>query len=173
VSILGRNFQRDVETPWKLHNWSFWESHFINPPKMQGQVIRMAVYRLAYDDAKVSKSPILVNRKIAECVRTHNHLNLFLYCIKGLYVAAFWTFKKRTRKKEKKSCTCLLKIFPTWYYRKPFLEFLREYWLQTHKCPARTSYLLEKCESKIPWWNLIFASLLERKSLAPNTFYNF
>jgi len=29
------------ETPWSLHIRTFWETHFINPPEVQGQVFRL------------------------------------------------------------------------------------------------------------------------------------
>jgi hypothetical protein len=47
---------------------SFWKTHFINPPEVQGQVVRLVVYRQENYDVNVSKFPISVNRKIAEFV---------------------------------------------------------------------------------------------------------
>jgi hypothetical protein len=47
---------------------SFWKIHFINPPEERGRVVYFAKLRQVNDDAKVSKSPILVNMKIAESV---------------------------------------------------------------------------------------------------------
>ena len=42
---------------------SFWKIHFINPPEVQDQVIRLVVYGLDNSDAKISKYLISVNRK--------------------------------------------------------------------------------------------------------------
>jgi hypothetical protein len=33
------------ESPWSLHIGSFWKTHFINPPEVQGQVFRLLTYR--------------------------------------------------------------------------------------------------------------------------------
>jgi len=56
------------ESTWSLHIGSFWKIHFINPPEVQGQVVGLLIYGLENDDAKISKFPIGVNRKIADCV---------------------------------------------------------------------------------------------------------
>jgi len=53
------------ESPWSLHIRSFWKIHFINPPEVRGQVVSWLNYGKDNCDAKVSKSPISVNRKIA------------------------------------------------------------------------------------------------------------
>ena len=59
--------------PWRrkihrsLHIGSFWKIHFINPPEVQGEVVMLHIHGKYNDDAKVSKSSIWVNRKIAEC----------------------------------------------------------------------------------------------------------
>jgi hypothetical protein len=45
---------------------SFWKIHFLNPPEVRGQVVRVLIYGEYKDEAKVSKSPISVNRKIEE-----------------------------------------------------------------------------------------------------------
>jgi hypothetical protein len=47
---------------------TFWKTHFINPPEVHGQVVRLLIYGKVNCDAKVSKLPIWVNMKIAECV---------------------------------------------------------------------------------------------------------
>ncbi len=44
----------------------------INPPEVQGQVVRLLIYGKVNCDAKVSKSPIWVNNKIAEIVIYQN-----------------------------------------------------------------------------------------------------
>ena len=54
--------------PRSLHVRSFWKIHFINPPEVQRQVVRLLVYERNIDDAKVSESPSWVDRKIAEIV---------------------------------------------------------------------------------------------------------
>jgi hypothetical protein len=51
-----------------FHIRSFWKIHFINPPEVQDQVFRLLIYGQDNGDIKVSKSPIWVNKKIAECV---------------------------------------------------------------------------------------------------------
>jgi hypothetical protein len=61
--------KENSESPWSLHIGSFWEIGFINPPEVQGQIVRLVAHGLENDDAKVSKSPISVNGKIAEPVR--------------------------------------------------------------------------------------------------------
>jgi len=30
------------ESPWSLHNGSFWKIHFINPPEVKGQIVEFA-----------------------------------------------------------------------------------------------------------------------------------
>jgi hypothetical protein len=52
------------ESLWSLHTGSFWKIHFINPPEVRGQVVRLVVYELDKDHAKASKSPVRVHRKI-------------------------------------------------------------------------------------------------------------
>jgi hypothetical protein len=32
------------ECPWSLHIRSFWKTHFINPPEVHGQVVRLLIY---------------------------------------------------------------------------------------------------------------------------------
>jgi hypothetical protein len=51
------------ESPWSLHIRSFWKTHFINPPEVHGQVVRLLIYGKVNCDAKVSKSIIWVNKK--------------------------------------------------------------------------------------------------------------
>jgi hypothetical protein len=53
------------KSPWSLHIGTFWKTHFINPPEEQGQVLRWVNYGRDNYDAKISKTPISVNRKIA------------------------------------------------------------------------------------------------------------
>jgi hypothetical protein len=60
--------QRETGFPWSLHIRSFWKTHFINPPEVHGQVVRLLIYGKVNCDAKVSKLPIWVNMKIAEYV---------------------------------------------------------------------------------------------------------
>jgi len=55
-----------LKSPWSLHIGTFWKTHFINPPEVRGQVVRLVVYGLYTDDAKVSKTPFGVNRKIED-----------------------------------------------------------------------------------------------------------
>jgi hypothetical protein len=52
------------ESPWSLPMRSFWKTHFINPPEVRGQIVRFLIYGKRNNDAKVSKSPIWVNKKI-------------------------------------------------------------------------------------------------------------
>ncbi len=59
---------RETLPPWSSYIRSFWKTNFINPPEAQGQAVRLVVHGVDNDDAKVSKSPISVNRKIAESV---------------------------------------------------------------------------------------------------------
>jgi len=33
------------ESPWSLHIGSFWKTHFINPPEVQGQAVNLLTYR--------------------------------------------------------------------------------------------------------------------------------
>jgi hypothetical protein len=56
------------ESPWSLYMRSFWKMAFTNPPEEGGQVVRWLNYGKDIYDAKVSKSPSWVNRKIAETV---------------------------------------------------------------------------------------------------------
>jgi hypothetical protein len=71
------------KSPWSLHIRSFWKTLFINPPEVQRHVVRLLIYERNIDDDKVSKSPIMVNRKIAEYMpckqpaKTPNLLNIF------------------------------------------------------------------------------------------------
>jgi len=44
------------------------ENHFHKFPRRARQAVKLQVYGPVIEDAKVSKSPILVNRKIAEIV---------------------------------------------------------------------------------------------------------
>jgi hypothetical protein len=45
--IQGRQRRKapkgNSESPWSLHMRSFWKTHFINPPEVQGQVVRLVV----------------------------------------------------------------------------------------------------------------------------------
>jgi hypothetical protein len=56
------------KSPRSLRIRSFLKIHFINPPEVQGQVFGLVFYQQDNDGAKISKSPIWVNRKIAEIV---------------------------------------------------------------------------------------------------------
>jgi hypothetical protein len=61
------------ESPWSLHIGSFWKTHFINPPEVRARVVEQLINRWNDEDAKVSKSTILVNGKIAEIVPISAH----------------------------------------------------------------------------------------------------
>jgi hypothetical protein len=50
-----------LKSPWSLHIGPFWKTHFINPPEVHGQIVRLPVYRKNNDGTKVSKSSILIN----------------------------------------------------------------------------------------------------------------
>jgi hypothetical protein len=43
---------------WSLHIDSFWKIHFINPPEVRGQVLRLLAYGQDVDDTGESKSPM-------------------------------------------------------------------------------------------------------------------
>jgi hypothetical protein len=58
----------EIDTFWSLAMRSFWKTRFINPPEVGGQVVELLNYGKEKDDAKLSKSPISVNRKIADSV---------------------------------------------------------------------------------------------------------
>jgi hypothetical protein len=47
---------------------TFWKIHSINPPEVQDQVVDLLIYGKDNDDAKISKFPIWVNRKVADYV---------------------------------------------------------------------------------------------------------
>jgi hypothetical protein len=66
---------------WSLHMRSFWKVQFINPSEEGGQVVKLQIHSRVNDDAKVSKSPIWVNRKIAEYVPRKSGKN-----IRGEYI---------------------------------------------------------------------------------------
>jgi len=51
-----------------LHIRSFWKIHFINPPEVQGQIVRAFFYGQDNDDANLPKIQIRVNMKIAGIV---------------------------------------------------------------------------------------------------------
>jgi hypothetical protein len=63
-----RNASKREASPWSLHIGCFWETHIINHPEVQDQVVDLLIYGKDSDDAKVSKSHIWVNRKIAAIV---------------------------------------------------------------------------------------------------------
>jgi hypothetical protein len=68
INSENKKAPKRFSSPWRFHIGSFWKIHFINPPEEQGQAVDLFSYGKENDDAKVSKSPILVNMKIAESV---------------------------------------------------------------------------------------------------------
>jgi len=70
---------KGIQIPWRLHIRSFWKIHFINPPEVQGQVVKLFVYGWKNDDPKISKSPISVNGKIADIVPLGNLPNARIF----------------------------------------------------------------------------------------------
>jgi hypothetical protein len=70
------------KSPWSLYIRYFWKTHFINPPEVRDQVVRLVFYGEKKDNAKVSKSPIWVNRKITE-YHTPNSQIFPHYCMNG------------------------------------------------------------------------------------------
>ena len=43
------------ESPWSLHIGTFWKTHFINPPEVQGQVVR-SKGMVGYDSRKLAQN---------------------------------------------------------------------------------------------------------------------
>ncbi len=82
ASWIERLFERKgskriLEPLWSLHIGIFWEIHFINLPEVQGQVVGLLIYGKDSNDAKVSKSSIRVNNKIAQISKPRNFPTLF------------------------------------------------------------------------------------------------
>jgi hypothetical protein len=42
-SSREERLQRDISSTWSLYIGSFWTTHFINPPEVRGQVVRLYI----------------------------------------------------------------------------------------------------------------------------------
>ena len=78
---------------------TFWRIHFINAPRLCGQVVRLPINAQENDNATVSKSPALVNTKLV-CEKC---LNFVLKCAHLYQFASFCRAEFGLREGDKSS----------------------------------------------------------------------